>query len=287
MTQLSLSPLVSVGRRVGLPRIEGNLGLSLAALVCVTVTLLALLGPFFAPYLPSQTDILHANEGISLVHWLGTDDLGRDILSRALNGARLSLLGPLGVVVLATTLGTGLAIAAAWFGGWFDRAVTRVANVLLAFPALLFAVLAVAVFGPGLLAPVIALAVAYTPYFLRVGRSVAIKERNLAYVYSCRLAGFSGWRICVRHILPNITPVVRAQATIAFGFALIDLAAVSFIGLGVQPPTAEWGLMVADGKSALLNGFPLTALVPSLLIIITVVGFNLLGDRLAARSERR
>ena len=256
-----------------------------AAVVCGLLVLLAVLGPLIAPHSPTQTDILNANQGTSGQHWLGTDALGRDIASRILHGARHSLLGPAFVIAISTLLGTALAIASVWFGGWFDRASARVLDVLFAFPALLFAILAVAVFGAGIVAPVLALSIAYTPYLARVVRSVARRERELAYIDACRLAGLSGWRICSRHILPNVAPIIRAQATIAFGSVLIDLAAVSFLGLGVQPPTAEWGVMVSDGRTALLDGYPLEAIAPGVMIIVTVVAFNVLGERLAARSE--
>ncbi|MEU9918583.1 ABC transporter permease [Streptomyces sp. NPDC051001] len=259
--------------------------LILSAVWCALVVLVAVAAPLLAPYDPSQTDILAANQGISGQHWFGTDSVGRDILSRVLYGARLSLMGPVLVVVIATTAGTALAIAAVWFGGWFDRILTRVFDIVFAFPALLLAVLSVVIFGPGLTAPVTALAVAYTPYIARVVHSAALRERHLPYIESCTLAGLSGARICVRHILPNVFPAVRAQAVISLGTSLLDLGAISFVGLGIQPPSAEWGLMVSDGRTSLLNGNPQQALAAGFMIIITVVAFNMLGERLAERAE--
>ena len=147
------------------------------------------------------------------------------------------------------------------------------------------AIIAVAVLGTGLLAPVLALSLAYTPYIARVLRSVALRERHLPYVESCQLVGYSGWAICLRHLLPNVMPLIRAQATLAFGAALVDLAAISYLGLGVQPPTPEWGIMVSDGQSSLLNGYPLESLSAGLLIVFVVVLVNLLGERFAARAE--
>ncbi|MFJ8025410.1 ABC transporter permease [Streptomyces sp. NPDC096311] len=239
----------------------------------------------FAPHSPSATDILGANLTASGDHLLGTDPLGRDIYSRLLYGARLSLLGPAIVVCAATLFGTSLAIASAWWGGRLDRVIARGVDVLFAFPALLVAILAVAIFGHGLWAPVVALAIAYTPYLARVVRTVAVRERSLPYIDALHLAGLSGWRICTRHILPNVLPMVRAQATIGFGSALVDLAGISFLGLGVQAPDAEWGLMVSDGRSALLNGYPMESISAGFMIIVTVVAFNVLGERLAQRSE--
>ena len=253
--------------------------------VCVALVLAAVLAPVLAPYDPTQTDILNQNLGPSSAHLLGTDALGRDIFSRLLYGARLSLLGPALVTVIAATAGTTLAIASVWVGGAFDRAVSRVLDVLFAFPALIVAVLAVAIFGQGLLAPVLALSIAYLPYVARVVRSVALRERHMAYIDACRSLGYSGWRICGRHIFPNVRLLVAAQATISFAGALMDLAAISFLGLGVQPPASDWGLMVNDGSSALLNNHPMQTLAAGGAIVLTVVAFNVLGDRLSAAFE--
>lgn len=253
--------------------------------ICVILVLVALLGPLLAPHSPSQTDLLNPNAAPSSEHPLGTDDLGRDILSRILHGARLSLLGPALVVIASTIFGTALAITSAWYKGWWDRIVISLMDLLFALPAILFALLAVAVFGQGFTAPVIALSIAYTPWLGRVVRSVALKECSLPYVDACRAAGFSSWRICSRHILPNCIPIIVAQATIAFGAVLIELSAIAFLGLGVQAPQSDWGLMVSEGRAALLDGDPEQSLYAGLMIIIAVVAFNVLGERLAARTE--
>ena len=250
------------------------------------IVLAALFAPWLAPYPPNQGNILAANLGPSAAHWLGTDQLGRDILSRLLYGARLSLLGPTMIIVFATVLAVALAISSVWIGGWYDQAVARLLDTMFAFPGLLLAILAVAMFGPGLVAPVIALTIAYTPYIARIVRTVALRERRLAYVESCQVVGLSGWQICLRHLIPNVSPIVLAQATIAFGSALVDLAAISYLGLGVQPPQAEWGLMVSDGQAALLNGSPWESLSACVMIIIVVLCVNILGERIALRNER-
>ena len=257
-----------------------------ASFICLIVAI-AVLAPAIAPYDPNQVDILQANEGPSAQHLLGTDSLGRDLLSRLMWGARLSLIGPALIVVIATVAGTAVAIAAAWFGGWFDSVTSRVLDILFAFPGLIFAVLAVALFGPGLLAPVIALSIAYLPYDGRVLRSVAIRERQLPYIQACYVAGLSTMAITGRHLLLNILPFVLVQATLSFGYALVDLAAISYLGLGVAPPTAEWGLMVANGQASILTGHPQEALFAGGLIVATVVAFNLLGDRLATRFSAK
>ena len=250
------------------------------------IVLAALFAPWLAPYPPNQGNILAANLGPSAAHWLGTDQVGRDILSRLLYGARLSLLGPTMIIVFATVLAVALAISSVWIGGWYDQAVARLLDTMFAFPGLLLAILAVAMIGPGLVAPVIALTIAYTPYIARIVRTVALRERRLAYVESCQVVGLSGWQICLRHLIPNVSPIVLAQATIAFGSALVDLAAISYLGLGVQPPQAEWGLMVSDGQAALLNGSPWESLSACVMIIIVVLCVNILGERIALRNER-
>ncbi len=268
------------------PNAPGETRVLIVLGACVLLILCAaVFAPWISPYPPDQTNILNTNAAPGTSHLLGTDGLGRDILSRLLFGARLSLLGPALIILFATVAGVTLAISSVWIGGWYDVAVSRLLDLLFAIPGLLVAILAVAVIGPGLLAPVVALSLAYTPYIARVLRSVALRERHLAYIESSRLIGFSGWTICTRQLLPNVTSLIRAQATIAFGAALVDLAAVSYLGLGVQPPTSEWGIMVADGQSSLLNGYPLESVTAGVMIVIVVVLVNLLGERFAARAE--
>ena len=246
-------------------------------LVCV-----ALFAPLIARQNPDTSNILAGNQGPSATHWLGTDSFGEDLFSRLVYGARLSLLGPALIIVIATTFGTVLAIAAAWFGGIFDQVVSRVADILFAFPGLILAMLSVAMFGPGLIAPVIALSISYTPYLMRVIRAEAIRQRNLPYIAACYVEGLPARTICRRHLLPNVGPLLLVQATLSFGYALVDLAAISYLGLGVQPPTPEWGLMVSTGQSSILAGYPQESLFAGAVIVLTVVAFNLLGDRLAS-----
>jgi peptide/nickel transport system permease protein len=261
--------------------------LAVAVLYIVLVIGLAVIGPLLCPYSPDEVDILASNSPPSAEHWLGTDVLGRDVFTRLVYGARLSLLGPTIVTAVATTMGGAIAIYGAWRGGVIDRILVRILDVVFAFPALLFGILAVAVLGSGLLAPVIALSIAYTPYIARVLRSVALSQRSMPYIDATQLLGFSSRRVMARHLLPNIGLFVVAQATLTFGYALIDLAAISFIGLGVQPPTAEWGLMVADGASALLNGHPWQVIAAGAFIALTVIAFNVVGERLSSLAEAK
>ncbi|MFG2941224.1 ABC transporter permease [Streptomyces sp. NPDC048282] len=272
-TALALRTAARVRRR-RLDAVSTALGTALLLLA-----LAAVLAPLITPYDPAATDILAANSGPSPSHWLGADDLGRDVLSRLLYGARLSLLGPTLIIAVATVTGTALGIASAWLGGWFDLVTSRVLDFFFAFPGLLLSVLAVAMIGTGFVAPVTALALAYTPYIARVTRTIALRERSLAYVEALRTHGLSGWAVCLRHLAPAVWPVIRAQSAIAFGSALVDLAAVSYLGLGVQPPSAEWGLMVSQGQSGLLSGAPWQSLSAGLLIILVVLAVNTIGER--------
>jgi peptide/nickel transport system permease protein len=265
--------------------VRRNPGASICVAIIVIAALAAITAPLIAPYSPTAVDLEHALSGPSAQHLLGTDNLGRDILSRLIWGARPSLLGPLLVVVIAGTTATSLALAAAWRGGIMDQVISSAFDITLSFPGILLAIGAVAVFGIGLTAPVIALGVAYTPYIGRVARGAALRERRLAYVDALYVQGCSGLRTTLGHILPNIGPLILAQATLAFGWATIDLAAISFLGLGEQPPSADWGLTVSQGEPQILNHQPAQALYPGIALVLVVVAVTMLGRRLAQRSE--
>ena len=203
--------------------------------------MVAIIGPLIAPFNPTLPNLAMTLVGPTGSHLLGFDFEGRDVLSRLLAGAQSSMLGPLAVVIGALLIGTALAIVAAWRRGLVDSVISSSLDVLFAFPGILLAVLAAAVFGAGLTAASIALAIAYMPYVARVLRGAALKERSQPYVAALEVQGASATSICVRHIIPNIAPLIVAQATIMFGYAMVDLAAISFLGLGVQPPAAELG----------------------------------------------
>jgi peptide/nickel transport system permease protein len=250
-------------------------------IICVALALVAIFGPTLAPYAPEQSNILLSSESPSASHVFGTDRLGRDIFSRVLAGAQISFAAAFVIVAISIVLGTGLALAGAWIGGGFDRNLRKVLNVLFAVPGILVAVLAVAAFGTGFLAPVIALAIVYIPYVARVIYSAAKTERQRSYVEACSLSGLSALQINVRHILPNILPLVVSQATFNFGAAMIDFGAISFIGLGVQPPLADWGLLIEEGHSEVLRGDFALCLSAGGMLILSVVAFNLLGDRIS------
>ena len=255
--------------------------------VIAVAVFLAIFGPLLAPHDPNAANLANAYVGPVAGHALGYDSQGRDLLSRLLTGARTSIAGPFLVVLVSMVAGSVLAVTAAWAGRWVDASISTVLDILFAFPAILLAVLAAAVFGAGLTAPTLALAIAYTPYIARVLRGAALRERAREYVDACEVQGLSAVAICARHLIPNLMPLIVAQATLLFGYAMVDFAAISFIGLGVQPPTADWGVMVASGQAGVLQGYPLESLTAGLCIVVVVVAVNLLGERLAADSEAR
>lgn len=260
--------------------------LTIAAGAWMTLlVLLAFVGPIIAPYDPAALDLYNVYSGPTVQHWLGTDESGRDVLSRLLTGIAPTLGGPLLVIVLATAVGTVLAVAAAWYGGLVDMLISRLLDILFSFPGLLVAIVAVALFGPGFLAPVIALSVSFIPVVGRVVRTTAIRERSLPYIAALQVQGASRWSICVRHIVPNLLPLIVVQATVGFSYALLDLAAISYLGLGLQPPLTDWGLMIATGQAAILAGHPQQSLIAAMLVVITVISMNLIGDALSKRFE--
>ncbi|SEM51161.1 ABC transporter permease [Streptacidiphilus jiangxiensis] len=280
---------IALVRRPGLARIRSDR--SWLHLLCLgflgLVVVLALFAPWLSPHDPNAVDLGNALAGPSGAHPLGVDGSGRDTASRLITGARTSLLGPLGVVVFSTVAGVVVGVAAGWRGGWLDSVLSRSTELVFAFPGLLLALLIVSIYGEGLIAPVVALGVAYLPYVSRLTRSLVLAERSRPYVEAYRVQGHSGLQICLRHVLPNIAPVVLAQSTINFGYALIDLAGLSFLGLGVPALTPDWGRMVFDGESAIQSGYPLCAILPCVAIVLTVVAFNVVGERWADQVARR
>lgn len=276
-------------RRPGLARLRTSrapLALFCTGFVALVV-LVAVLAPWIAPYDPNAVDLGNALAGPSDEHLLGVDASGRDTFSRLVLGARTSLLGPLGVVVFSTAAGVAIGTAAAWRGGWLDSVLSRSTELVFAFPGMLLAILIISVYGEGLLAPVIALAIAYLPYVSRLTRSLVLAERSRPYVEAYRVQGHSGAQICLRHVVPAVMPVVLAQSAINFGYALMDLAGLAFLGLGVPALTPDWGRMVFDGNAAVQAGYPLASIVPCAAIVLTVVAFNVVGESWADKVARR
>jgi len=268
------------------PRRLGKAGTAAAIVVAIAV-LAALIGPWLAPDNPDLPNLQIAWVGPAAGHLLGFDFEGRDVLSRLLAGAQSAMLGPLAVVVLAMAGGTAFALISAWRRGATDAVISSGMDVLFAFPGILLAVLAATVFGAGLVAAAVALSIAYLPYVARVLRAAALKERNQPYVQALEVQGASVPRICLTHILPNMSRMIVAQATVLFGYAMVDLAAISFLGLGVQPPAANWGVMISENEPGILQGYPLPALAAAACVVFVVIAVNVLGERLLEGEGHR
>jgi peptide/nickel transport system permease protein len=267
-------------------RATGLIGLLSAGVIAVAV-LVTIFGPLIAPHDPYVGQLASSYFGPAPGYPLGFDAQGRDVVSRLLVGARTSMVGPFVVVILCVTLGTVLAVWTAWKRGMVDAVASSGLDILFAFPGILLAILATAVFGKGLTAATIALAAAYTPYVARVLRGAALRERSLLYIAALEVQGASPLAICVRHLIPNIVPLILAQATTLFGYAMVDLAAISFLSLGVQPPYPDWGVMVSENASGVVQGYPLAALSAGVCIVLVVIATSLLGQRLHENAEGR
>ncbi len=275
------APLARGRVRVGLGAFR-SLRRSRSAMVGLTLVsglvLLTLFGPRLAPYDPTALSPA-ALEGPSGAHWFGTDEFGRDILSRVFYGARLAFkLGTISVGV-ALTFGTAVGIVSGYYGGWWDAIIQRVMEWLHSFPELLFILAVVAMFGPSLNTIIAALGVFAIPSYVRVVRSVVLSARQSAYVEAARTIGASDARIMRLHLLPNVFAPALVLSTLRFGGALLAGSGLSFIGLGAQPPTPEWGAIMATGREYLLSAWWITFF-PGVLIALSVLGLNLLGDGL-------
>ncbi|WP_309030470.1 ABC transporter permease [Streptomyces alfalfae] len=281
MTATALAPPPSPlrGRR--------PLGVAVAGAFLALVVLAAVFAPLLAPYAPDAIDLSASLVGTGGEHLLGTDSSGQDLLSRALHGARTSLIAPVLLLAVAAVLGISLGVLAAWRGGWVDALVSRLTDVMYAFPGLLFTVLIIAVFGAGMTTSVLALGLAFTPTIAKYTRSLALSEARKPYVDAYRVLGMGGARICALHVVPNLGRAVLGYLVVLFGEALMSLATLSYLGFGAQPPSSDWGLMVQEGQAAVVQGALLPAMVPGTAIALVVVSFNVVGvwaaDRLGSR----
>jgi peptide/nickel transport system permease protein len=257
----------------GLPKVV--VGISIVLLVVIVVC--AIFAPLIAPHNPNTPDLLNPYTGPSAGHLFGQDSAGRDIFSRILYGARLSLLGPTFVILIAFAIGVPLGFVAAYTGGWTDIAISRVFDLIFAFPALLLAIVIVATFGTSFYSAVFAVTVTYIPLMGRVVRSACLVERQKPYVEACRLQGYGAWRILVRHVVPNIGRILVSQTTLYFAYALLDLAALSFLGLGAQPPQIDWGSMLENANQGVFQSAT-GVIFPAAAIICLVVPLNFVAD---------
>jgi len=262
-----------------------NRGAVIGLVVFILLVLVALFAPWIAPHSPSEQfrDALlnppvWAQGGRS-EFLLGTDAVGRDILSRLIHGARFSLLIGAVVVVLSLTTGIIFGLIAGYARGWVDVVLMRIMDLILAFPSLLLALVLVAILGPGLINTMIAIALVLQPHFVRLTRSAVLGELGKEYVVSARVAGAGHLRMMFKTILPNCLAPLIVQATLSFSTAILDAAALGFLGLGAQPPTPEWGTMLAEARQFILRAWWVVTF-PGLAILITVLAINLVGDGL-------
>ncbi|MFG1358445.1 ABC transporter permease [Xanthobacter pseudotagetidis] len=240
----------------------------------------ALIGPYVVPYDPLASNTQAALQPPSAAHWFGTDNLGRDIFSRVVVATRLDLAIAVFSVALVFAAGGIAGIASGFFGGWTDRIVGRISDTIMAFPLFVLAMGIVAALGNSVTNIVIATAIINFPLYVRVARAEAAIRRQAGYVQAARLTGNSEWRILLTTILPNIMPIMMVQMSLTMGYAILNAAGLSFIGLGVRPPTPEWGIMVAEGAAYIVSGEWWIALFPGLALMFAVFCFNLLGDGL-------
>ena len=253
--------------------------ISLAALAILII--LALFAPQFSPY-PQQgagsPSIMDKLKPPSLAHPLGTDPLGRDVLSRVLYGARTALIAGFSIQIVSVLLGTGLGALAGYIGGLVDEAIMRVTDVFLAFPPLLLAMTIAAVLKPSLLNSIIAICITWWPWYARIARAQAVSVRERDYVRAAKGIGVGDLTIISRHVLPNVMTPILIQATLDLGAAILTVSALSFVGLGVPPPTADWGAMISEGRIYIQNGRWWVPTFPGLALFITIMAANLLGD---------
>lgn len=247
--------------------------------VILTVFVIAVIGPLIAPYGAEQFHTRARFSAPSAQFWLGTDQFGRDLLSRLLIGARSTLLAALAATLLGTVAGAVIGTLSAFLGGWVDEIIMRIVDAVMAIPNLLFTLLIVTVLGKSGMNALLAIGIAFTPGMARVTRSVALAIRRQDFVAAAIARGESGSFIVLREMLPNVVGPIIVEATIRVSFAVMALATLSFLGLGAQPPSSEWGLMVAEARPYLFRNFWMMV-VPSIAIALVAIAFNLFGDGL-------
>jgi len=267
-------------------RLRRRKGAMVALVVVVLLILLAILAPWVAPYDPTATSFATVRKAPSWIHWFGTDEVGRDVLSRVIWGARASLSAGLVSVGIAVGAGVPLGLLAGYAGGWIDAVLSRLVDAMLAIPFLILAIALSAFLGPSLSNAMIAIGVTATPVFVRLTRGQTLSAKVEDYVEAARAVGNPHWRIALRHVLPNIVPPLLVQASLAIAGAIIDEAALSFLGLGQQPPSPSWGSMLNSAQRFIAQA-PWMAFWPGFAIFFAVLSFNLLGDGLRDALDPR
>jgi peptide/nickel transport system permease protein len=254
--------------------------------VLLLYVIAAIFAPVISPYSPLLYHPSIATQAPSLAHWLGTDALGRDQLSRVIYGTRISLSVGIVTILLGGICGTLLGLIAAYFKGWVDQVITMVVDAILSFPSIVLALAIVVALGPSIINLALALAFVRIPIYSRIARGQTLQAANQEYVIAAISNGTRTWKILWRHILPNIFSPLLVQATISISFAILDESVLSFLGLGIEPPTPEWGAMINDAQTYLTSD-PWMLLAPALAIILVVLSLNLLGDAIRDRLDPR
>lgn len=251
-----------------------------ASIVILAITFIALFAPFIAPYDPNATDANQVMLSVSRHHFMGTDIYGRDVLSRVIHGARVDLLVALVATLIALGISSFLGSLSGYAGGWLDHLLMRIIDTVMSFPSFILAMGITAALGNNLINVVIAIAITHIPIYTRLIRGEMLHIREREYAEAARTVGNPTSRIIFYHLLPNCFPPVIVQATLAMGWAILTVAGLSFIGLGIQPPASEWGYMTAEGATYIVSGEWWIFLFPGLAIMITVLSFNMVGDAL-------
>ena len=260
--------------------------LALGLVLVILFTLVALVGPFVTPYEPTRPDPRATFDPPSTQHWFGTDKFGRDVLTRVVYAARLDLAIAAAVALSAFTVGSLIGGLAGYYGGWLDDVVMRIVDVMFAFPAFILAMAITGILGDTVENVVIAIATAYVPYFVRLTRAEMLTVRTLQYADAAISVGNPRWRVMLVHLLPNALTPALVQAALVFGWAILDAAGLAFLGLGITPPTAEWGVLVSEGAQRLVTGEWWVWLFPGAAIVLAAFAFSLVGDGMLDLNAR-
>ena len=285
-TTPSANPLANLFRAPLWQRLAKRKSALVGRAVVLLMVFVAIFAPLLAPYDPTAQSWTAVRKAPSAAHWFGTDEAGRDILSRIIWGARASLMAGLTSVGIAMAIGVPLGLAAGFLGGFVDGLISRFTDAMLACPFLILAIALAAFLGPSLTNAMLAIGITATPFFIRLTRGQVLSIKGEDYVEAARAMGNPRWRVAARHILPNILPQLMVQATLTIAMAIIAEASMSFLGLGLQPPAPSWGSMLNSAQRFLSNA-PWMALWPGIAIFATVLSFNLLGDGLRDALDPR
>lgn len=269
------------GRILHVVRHKPLLAMGIALLVFFSG--LAIIGPFFVRD-PLATDVANTFLPPSGSHWFGTDKFGRDVFARSVHAARLDLAIGVTIALLAMLVGSTIGVISGYFGGVADEVIMRFTDVLMAFPGFVLALIIVAALNESTSNVILAVAAAFVPYFIRLTRAQVLRERELEYVDGARLAGNSSWRVAFRHVLPNSLAPSVVGATLVTGYAVLTVAGLAFLSVGIQPPTAEWGVMVGEGAKDTITGEWWTSLFPGGMIVVAVMAFHFIGDEFGGET---